>query len=235
MTTLEKIKKLTRQLYPTGRAFRMKEGGVLDKLHLGLAKSEARAWDDAISILDSTLPDNDNFTADDATAWERRLGLITNGAVPLADRKAAILRKYNHPGTVPARNNWRFVEKQLRDAGFNVYVFENRFSDGMGGYVTVNPLTLTGGAGAVSVQHGQIQHGQAQHGGGYGHKVANSIYRSIDAYFATGNNLKSTFFIGGPYVGTFANVDADRETEFRQLILRAKPVQTVAFLFVNYI
>jgi hypothetical protein len=235
MTTLEKIKKLTRQLYPTGRAFRMKEGGILDKLHAALAQSEARAWDDAISILDSTLPDNMNFTADDATAWERRLGLVTNGAVPLADRKAAILRKYNHPGTVPARNNWRFVEKQLRDAGFDVYIFENRFSDGMGGYVTVNPLTLTGGAGAVSVQHGQIQHGQAQHGGGYGHKVANSIYRSIDAYFATGTNLKSTFFIGGPYVGTFANVDADRETEFRQLILRAKPVQTVAFLFINYI
>lgn len=235
MTTLEKIKKLTRQLYPTGRAFRMKEGGVLDKLHIALAQSEARAWDDAVSILDSTLPDNDNFTVDDATSWERRLGLVTNGAVPLADRKAAILRKYNHPGTVPARNNWRFVEKQLRDAGFDVYIFENRFSDGMGGYVTVNPLTLTGGAGAFSVQHGQIQHGQAQHGGGYGHKVANSIYRSIDAYFHTGSNLKSTFFIGGPYVGTFASVDADRETEFRQLILRAKPTQTVAFLFINYI
>lgn len=234
MTLVERILQLTKTLYPTGRAFRMRENGVLWKLHRALAQSEARFYLDVVSTLDSALPDNDNFNVDDAQAWERRLGLITNGAVPLADRKMAIIRKMNHPGTVPARENWRFIQKTLRDAGFDVYVYENRFSDGMGGYITQNPLTITGGIGSISPQHGQIQHGQAQHGGGYGHKVVNSIYRDIDSIFAIGT-LKSTFFVGGPYIGLFANVDSNREFEFRQLILRTKPVQTVGFLFINYI
>lgn len=234
MTFQDRILKLTRQLYPTGRAFRMRENGILYRMHRALAISEAQAYQDMLSTLDSILPDNDNFTTDDATAWERRLGLITNGAVPLADRKMAILRKINHPGTVPARENYRFLQKQLRDAGFDVYVFENRFSDGMGGYTTQNPLTITGGVGAISPQYGQLQYGNFQYGTIYGNKVVNYLDEILDRPFAIGSNLKSTFFIGGPYM-SFANVDADRKLEFRQIILRTKPVQTVGFLFINYV
>lgn len=234
MTLVERILQLTKTLYPTGRAFRMRENGVLWKLHRALAQSEARFYLDAISTLDSALPDNDNFTMDDAQAWERRLGLITNGAVSLADRKMAIIRKMNHPGTVPARENWRFLQKTLRDAGFDVYVYENRFSDGMGGYYTVNPLTITGGVGSAPTQYGQAQYGTFQYGASYGNKVVNYIDEEMDLHFAVGSNFKSTFFIGGPYIG-FTSVDSDRKNEFRQLILRTKPVQTVGFLFINYV
>jgi len=127
MTTLTKIKKLGKTLYPTGRAFKIPFGGVLDKLNSALSESEQRAFDDAVSILDSALPDNDNFTTGDATDWERRLGLITNPAVPLSDRKLAIIRKIRHPGNIPARQNFLYLQGQLQDAGFNVFVFENRF------------------------------------------------------------------------------------------------------------
>lgn len=235
MTIVEKILKIFRQLYPTGRAFKMPVDGDSYKLHKSIAESYADVYSAAVSVLDSALPDNDNFTVDDATSWERRLGLITNDAVPLSNRKMAIIRKMNHPGTVPARENWRFLEKQLRDAGFDVYVFENRFPDGMGGYFTQNPLDLSGGVGLTSPQYGDFQYGDQQYGGYYGNMVVNHIDEKVDQLFDIGDNLRSTFFVGGPYAGEFADVPAVRKEEFRQIILRTKPVQTVGFLFINYI
>ena len=127
MSTLDKIKKLGKTLYPTGRAFKIPFGGVFDKLNSALSESEQRAFDDAVSILDSALPDNNNFTTGDATDWERRLGLITNPSVPLSDRKLAIIRKMRHPGNIPARQNFLYLQGQLQDAGFDVFVFENIF------------------------------------------------------------------------------------------------------------
>jgi len=234
MSFQDRILKLSRQLYPTGRAFRMRENGILYRLHRALALSEGRAYGDMISTLDSILPDNDNFTADDATAWERRLGLITNGSVPLADRKLAIIRKMNHPGNIPARENYRFLQKQLRDAGFDVYVYENRFAYGGGGYFTQNPLDLSGGLGIIGSQHGDFQHGDQQHGGYFGNLVVNYLDEVLDSSFNVGPNLKSTFFVAGPYL-SFADVDINRKLEFRQIILRTKPVQTIGYLFINYV
>ncbi len=232
---IEKILSLTRQLYPTGRVFKMPKFGFLEKFHTALAASENAAYEDALSILGSLLPDNTNFTAQDASAWERRLGLITNDAVSLADRKAAIVRKINHPGTIPARQNYLYLQGQLQAAGFDVYVYENRFSDGMGGYVTESPLVVSGGMGGSSYQYGPYQYGDIQYGGAFLNFVANYIDEKRDQVFDIGSNLKSTFFIGGNTLGSFANVDANRKNEFRQLILKIKPVQTVAYLFINYI
>lgn len=231
----DKILTLTKNLYPTGRAWSMPAGSVLEKLHKALALSEERTWLDAVSILDSALPDNPNFTSQDASDWERRLGMITNLAVPLADRKLAIIRKMNHPGTIPARQNYLYLEGQLQAAGFAVYVFRNVFSDGMGGYITKNPLTISGGVGRINFQHGQRQHGQFHHGSAYDNIIANHIDEDRDRLFNIGSNLRSTFFIGGGYLGTFANVDANRKDEFRQLILRLKPVQEIGFLLINYV
>jgi len=47
--------------------------------------------------------------------------------------------------------------------------------------------------------------------------------------------LKSTFFIMGETFPSVALVSQDREKEFRQLVLRLKPQQTVAFLFAEFI
>lgn len=234
MSVKDKIIQLTKQFYPTGRAFKMPFDGVLDKLHQGLAESEARAYEDALSILDSALPDNENFTVDDATDWERRLGLITNDAVPLSTRKMAIIRKMNHPGTIPARQHYLYLQGQLQAAGFDVYVFENRFPISPSGYETRTPQEVTGGVGN-EIQHGDIQHGDSQHGTQLFDLVVNSLNAEFDSIFNIGANLRSTFFIGGNPIGTFANISAAREAEFRQLILKIKPVQTVAYLFINYI
>jgi len=262
MAILDKIRLLTEQHYPTGRAYKGPRGGWRDKLHKAMGTVEAQAYLDNLATLSAILPDNDNFTAADATDWERRLGLITNSAVPLADRKLAILRKMNHPGTIKARQHYLYLQGQLQAAGFNVFVHENRFDDGLGGLVTIDVAQFIGEGieeiathgdaehgeiehgDATTVfpelftfaEHGEIQHGEAEHGGWtYNEIIANEIVAEADFGFNTGDNLRSTFFIGGEVPGTFADVSAERETEFRQLVLRIKPVQTVAFLLINYV
>lgn len=235
MEVVDKIKSLTNQLYPTGRTFWKKLASDFDKLTDGLNASEVRAYNDAVSTLDSAIPDNDNFSTDDATAWEVRLGLITNPAVSLSDRKLAIIRKMNHPGTIPARQNYRYLQGQLQAAGFNVFVYENRFQTSVG-YITKTPtqFSLTTYP-VVPLQYGLLQYGDFQYGNSYGNKVANSINQTEDDSFDLGTNLKSTFFIGGSPAGSYADVQLSRKVEFRQLILKIKPVQTVAFLLINYI
>lgn len=212
----------------------MPPGGWLDGLVSALAVGEARAYMDALTILYAMLPDNDRFTEEDATDWERRLGLITSAGASLEDRKLAIKRKMAHPGDIPARQHYLYLQGQLQAAGFDVYVYENHFDDGMGGIEPHSIYDVAGGLGIGDVQHGDIQHGDAQHGGYYGNVIINYIDEAQDALFYVAD-LKSTFFIGGNPLGTFANVDADRKAEFRQLILRLKPAHMVGYLLVNYI
>lgn len=233
----DKILALSKQLYPTGRAWKMAFGGGLENLHVALAISEEQAWNDATAILYSILPDNANFTVDDATDWERRLGMVASTA-PLADRMAAIKRKLNAPGLNPAKQNWMYVQEQLQMAGFNVWVYENIFDPyPYGDPFTQTPLDVTDGSYPLTVenQHGDFQHGQLPHGVTYTNKVANHIDEKRDLMFSLAPNMRSTFFIGGNPLGSFADVPLVRKDEFRQLILTLKPVQTVGLLFVNYV
>jgi hypothetical protein len=232
---LDTIKKISLRFYPKARAFKFPFGGITEQLHSALAQSEARAYNDALSILDSALPDNDNFTTDDATDWERRLGIFSSNAVPLSDRKLAIIRKINHPGIIKPRQNYRYIEEQLRAAGFDVHVYENKFSDGSGGFITKTPEQILGTSAGAAIHSPTVRHGTIQHGGTYSNKIANYIEQEKDATFVVYPNFRSTFFIAGASVSTFANVLAVRKSEFRQLILQLKPVETVGFLFINYI
>ncbi len=234
MSWFNNILSLGRQLYPTGRAFKMPDKSWLSTLNYALALREHKAFTDAVKIHNSILPDNASFSAEDASDWERRLGLIDGTGKNIEDRKLAIKRKMNHPGTIKARQHFMYVQGQLQAAGFDVYVHENRFDDGMGGYVTQNPLTITGGVGFDDLQHGEVQHGVAQHGGNYSNICVNYIDEVQDSQFNVGANLRSTFFIGGETLGDFAFIPLIRKDEFRQLILKLKPTQTVAYLFVSY-
>jgi len=233
MLPITQIQNLFRQLMPTGRAFKGPVNGYLDTLNKALSISESVAWRDALSTFDSMLADNANFTVDDATDWERRLGLINGTGIDLEQRKLLILQQYNFPGTILARGYWLYVQQQLQAAGFDVYVYENRFYE-MGNWITKSPIEILGG-GIAENQLADNQLGDAQLGGSYNQLVANSIEQSIDANFNVGSNLRSTFFIGGATLGAYAFVPQALERQFRQLILKLKPAQTVSYLFVVYI
>jgi hypothetical protein len=256
MSFIDQIKALSKQLLPTGRAFRANVGGWFDALIYALSISEAKAYSDALSILDSIIPDRydptlpDNlqiFTGQDCTDWETRLGLtVYNPDGPniplyqpnLKTRYDAILRKMQYPSTFKARTNPGNMQGQLQDAGFDVYVYRNRFFVS-GGWTTQNPVTISGGTGLLAYQHGDHQHGDGQHGGEWGDIVANYIDLNQDLLFQVGTNQYFTFFIGGPNLSSpataYANVPAARMDEFRQLILKFKPIHTVAYLFINYV
>tara|TARA_R110001632_G_scaffold207897_1_gene332108 strand:- start:1968 stop:2864 length:897 start_codon:yes stop_codon:yes gene_type:complete len=272
--------KLTRRFYPKGRAFRIPYGGLLEKMHDGLAVSENDVLTAAISTLDGLIPDNDNFLEADAIEWERRLGLISNASTPLFDRKLAIKRKMNHPGTIKARQHYLFLERELRNAGFNVRVHENRFETPafiyeslgvsemgvaeMNGeipntekYEVIDPNSFYSGVSVFAV----AEMGENEMGDGINYSlIANHIEEDLDnTFFSTltdfvraemdiaemGNAemggtftylqaLRSSFFVSGDTESTMANILLTRKEEFRQMILRVKPVQSVGILLINY-
>jgi hypothetical protein len=249
LTSLQQILiNLSRSLYPIGRAFRMPRpdadsppsGGIFYRLHRALAQSEARAYNDALAIRNSLLPDNDGFTIDDAHDWYRRLGIYDSGLVPLADMKLAIAQRQSFPLTPLNKQSLTFIQQQLRAAGFNVYVYKNRFLEGSPpSYVTKTPGVVLGSVpsglavlnnftlGDVFLNEQWIDSGVTL--------CVNYIEEEKDAVFIMGNQYKETFFICGDPLGTFATVDVNRKIEFRQLILKLKAAHMCAFLFVNYI
>ena len=245
---LERIVRLTRRLYPKGRALNMYIGSLIERIHSALAISETDAHNDSVAILDTILPDNDNFTAVDATRWEERLGMITNPLVNLEDRKLAIKRKLNYPGLIRARQSIDYLQGQLNDAGFDVYCYR---SDGQTPYQILYSLGEVFQFGDIQMGDTQmgdvysfyptlwqpIQFGDIQMGGGQMGQIflSNGIMNTIPEEiitFTTGFDW--VFYVGGNPIGTIANVPIERKDEFRQLILRLKPVNSVGFLFINY-
>lgn len=226
----------------------------MDKLHEGLKVSEVAAYDYGQAILFSILPDNDNFTEDDATLWEQRLGLISNSSVSLSDRKAAIARKMNHPGDILARASAGYLQQQIQLAGFtDVYVYDN--TDGLtieqflsysssivqsgqrqsGQFQSASVYSVYSGC-FITVQSGQQQSGQFQSGQkNYCDKIANEIDQYQDQSVLVGGDYRSTFFIGGSTLGSFADIPASRKEEFRQLVLKLKRVNKIALLLINYV
>ena len=112
MDLLSRIKTLTQQLVPTGRAFRISNWNAL--LNDSIAINEARFYTDAISLLDALMPDTDRFLEADCTLWERILGLPTNGGNTLQARRDAIYRKMSNPGINPAKGHYLVIQEQLQ-------------------------------------------------------------------------------------------------------------------------
>lgn len=235
----EKIHRMMLALAPEdSRAWKIPYDSDLWRLLRAIAQGYARVADDADNILDALLPDNDNFTADDATAWERRLGLKTDSSVSLENRKKAISRKMAHPGGQPARQHYLFIEDQLRQAGFDVHVYENRFDDGMGGLLAKSPAEILG----VEVGNAILDEfslDEMELDASWSDAditiVANKLNAEDDEDFSFGTTFRRTFIVAGDAVDEFADVEAARETELRELILKLKPVESIGILFVNYV
>lgn len=238
MTTAQMFQWLSKKLYPDGRAFRMQEDGYLYRLHRALNLTFARTKTDAEQILYDILPDNANFDIDTARKWYRRLGLYDSGSVTLADMKKAIAQKLSFPLTPLNKRHPAFIQAQLQAAGFNVYVYRNKFSDGMGGWITKTPQDILGISTGYATLGG-FSLGEANLGSTWADDgisiVHNYIEESLDEGAVDGSNYNCTFFIAGATVDSFADVSAARKIEFRQLLLKLKAQHMVGIMFINYV
>ena len=245
---------LSKILYPNGRAFKVLNGGEIESLHkaiigdAGTPATMAQAKLDADNILDVMIPDNDNFTLDDARFWYHELGIFDSGSIPLSDMKLAILQRMSYPLVPINVQTAGYIQAQLHAAGFtNCNVYRNNF--GSGGEA-ISP----GGAGGLilfglepaicgEIQCGQTDCGQTDVNSAGFSKCVNYIEDIKDIYFDAGDNFRSTFYIAniltgtypGPYLLGAANVPLVRKQEFRQLILKLKAQSMCAFLFINYV
>lgn len=248
MFSSSQILDVSKRLFPKGKAFLFVPGGVMDKILLGLAKSEARLLDDMVGIYDSMFPDNENFTEEDAINWEKKLGIVARVGVSLANRKLAICQKMFYPSSDAPRQHYLYIQEQLRAAGFDVYVHLNPLGmapeDALALVdATQHQTTLehedtvehSGFGLFASIHSDDLMHGdEVEHGAGYDNIVVNYVDADKDATYVFNNNYKFSFFIAGLTYTDFASVSLERKEEFRQLILQLKPMHTQAILYINY-
>ena len=217
---------LSRQLYPTGRAFVLPLRSIFTKFHEGLALSESRAFEFLYNIYNSLIPDNDQFTENDADRWIEVLGLFRSRATTLGQKKQAIMRKLKFPGTDVYRQTGEYLQAQLQEAGFDVFV------DG------TTPIVS-------DTLHGEFNHGDRVFGGIEGIEdytiIANFISETRDEEFVdfpnADVNYRFGFTVGGenPLQNNRANVPKHRKQEFRELILKIKPAHSFGVLLVDYV
>lgn len=212
-------------------------GGILHRLHRALAISLADAYDGLVQTTDHIHPDNPLFDIADARDWYRRLGLYDSGDVSLEDMILAIKRKRSFPTAPLNKQHYLFLQGQLRAAGFDVYVYENRFWDGAD-WVTKTPAEILGLTTSVAIlgafSLGEAELAETWASGGVTLCV-NYIDETRDALFTIpATNYTGTFFIAGATIDAFADIPAARKDEFRQLLISIKRAELAAFLFVNY-
>ena len=217
---------LVDELYPTGRAFYKPKGGTFDLLHDAINLSFLRFINEYTNLINASIPDNENFTKEDASFLEYKYGLTDRTGNDLDFRKSALRRKIGHPNNIKARQGRSFIEDQLRISGFNVRVFENTPP-----YKTPSEV---GGTIVDTTQHGEdTQHGEGTfHGGVTFEVIANKI--DPDESYGVGDNLWASFFIGGNELGQTAVIPESRRDEFRELVLKLKPAHLAAYIFVNF-
>lgn len=231
----KKMSDLVNLLYPTGRAWNLPESSNYRKLHNSFNLSFLKVKDFMKSMVDSYIPDNDSFNSDNCSFWEQKLGLISNDETPLEIRKNIILRKISFPKGIEARQGLAYIQNQIDLYGFECEIRENIFQKPDGSFYHEDPvsfLNLT----AVETQHGNpTQHGvNIQHGKSSYDVIANSM---DDEVFNLGGNqnLWATFFITSKEsINQPAIIPLNRKREFRELILKLKPAQLIAFCLTKY-
>lgn len=221
------------------------------------------AYAETLGIQDSILPDNDNFDSQDADNWERVL-LLPKNITDLELRKQRIARQLFYPNNIVERSTAEFMQDQLQQAGFNVNVIENRFWNGSEFEVQDPDVIGTQDMESGLPESGIYESAGEIPGTDYTSIIANSIDETLDNEFfnapvltpiesgtiesgtsESGGSgiisldreiqLQGTFFVGGASFPSIVDLPLERKEEFRQLVLKFKPVQTLAFEYINYI
>lgn len=227
---------LVSNLYPTGRAFNFADKKKLRLIHEAFNLSFIDVISDSLFTIDSIIADNENCTAEDCSFLEYEYGLVTNELLPVAQRRKNILNKMAFPNNIKERQSASYIQEVLNSYGFDVGIYENIFDDGNGNKIHKLPTDINTSSTNEDTQHGfPTQHGDStQHGSGGFEVIANSMYDEMYSFGGV-ENLWATFFIAGKNgLNTIAEIPKYRKSEFRELVLKLKPANTIAFLFINF-
>jgi hypothetical protein len=234
---------------PTGRAW---NGPVMTASFDGVGYEFNTAEENATDIASI---ENILFN-DKLTAWQNVLGLTPVGT--LTEQNNDVVRKLRDTGGLRAQD----IEDSLQAAGFSVYVHTNHFA-GTADQFLMGGSAQMGGAAYMTApkiygvdprpylnSYSDFMMGRSASFMGSAYMqatrqsdiVVNSIlasddeqYRSVIAAANSQIEWQYILFIGGQTFGTSADVDTDRESEFRRLILELKPLGMMVILLVNYL
>ena len=214
------ILKLTKQLFPTGRAFRIPSGGTFEKLLEGIALSEQRLVDTTLGLLNRIMADNIYFSLEDCADWEKRFAMGDNSAMYFDDRKSLIYRKYRYPGNVITRSSLLYIQHELQNAGFNVYLKDKVTSSQN---FSFSQHEIDGEMG-LDTEHN-----------------AYGVYSDILANYPTQielfplDGLTQFVRVEGLRAWQQAEVPKESEISLKRLLLILKPVEVIFLLNVRYV
>lgn len=234
-STVSDLMKLVIDLYPTGRVWNLGEKTDFAGLHQALNLSYLRLINTAYAVIDSRFPDNTNFDDSDSEYWNYKLGIEDNPDLTIEQFRTNLLRKWSYRSNVKARQSILYIQAQLQSVGFNVWLYPNGFVDGSGNKFYKTPADILDVIPNTTEHGGTTQHGgNTEHGGGNFDVIANSNQQ--ESFNVGGpSNQWATFFIAGPTINSFATIQKTREKEFREMVLKLKPSELVAYIFINYI
>lgn len=254
ITTEAELFNLYATLLPDGRAFDIKNSYNFRKIFDAVSRLQDDLINDSENVLIGLDPNNEYFTEEQAKKLEKRYGLYINESLDFATRKQRLISRMTAPGDQLAKQHWSYIQKRLRDSGFDVYVHENRFTSSvLGSGYAGTAFAGTAFAGSEGFDYYAINPETT----GYTEQCNNYIDVSKDtppeAFMSTAGTMfagtayatdppvesddwwKGCFFIGGETFGTLAEVEQTRKNEFRHLILKLKPAHSRAYLLIYYI
>jgi uncharacterized protein YmfQ (DUF2313 family) len=214
------ILKLKKQLLPTGRAFNCAPDSNFETLLLGGSTAEATAFNDSLNIIEGLFSDNDNFLESDCERWENIFGIYSSVNDTLANRKLAIMRRMAFFSNVKGRQSKVYLQYALQLAGFDCYIFEYD-------YIKDKITTIAHANNTFHSNSSYLGSSVIPSHTGY---IMNCVEQSEENDLViTNDNLKTMFWIAGADFSYF-EVPIEREIEFRNIVLRIKPLHTIAIL-----
>lgn len=211
-------------LFPTGRAWYGQRNSD-DAIYRAKAKCFNDINNNLNSVLSQILPDNESFDNDDIESWERVIAQ-NNSILSSEERKSIIYNRLSYPNGELYRQTAEFIENTLRNEGFYIRVYENRFWNG------TNFESNTIGISNYGDIYGEILYGEISVTGEF---VSNYLNTEIDKiytpnFYGRENNV---FFIGGETFGENAVIAPERLNEFKSLLMRLKPAHMAACLMLG--
>ncbi len=248
-------RKVTDQLFPTGRAHKVQAVGerTRDAITDGINDLDNGIND----LLNGVLPDNSGFTVEWCERHERMYALPSYNSDTLQDRIDRIIAHLTPPNPEYGYLSLEAIQNELNANGWNgiLYVYENltglfpqqvlpqlsfppQLGNGQLGDFQLGTFNFASDYPQFFTQYqlGDFQLGASQLGSApqFNNKIANSVNR-YDDLFVNLYPISNTFYICGPNLGDIVILPLSDEVKLRTLLLEIKPLNSVGFLLIEYI